>query len=85
MAGARLLEARPGSKQLSLVEELKHPGRTPDDSEIDTDRPGRAFSSAGAGGGHLVNREVLASERTGGERAQGSPHGARFPKPRIGG
>jgi protein required for attachment to host cells len=62
--GARILEID-DSKQLSLVEELEHPDGRLTDREIDTDKPGRAFSSAGAGGGHPMNREELASERVG--------------------
>ena len=60
-AGARIIEHKTPGQGLQLVQELAHDAGRRRNSEIDADRPGRAFDSAGQGR-HALSPEESAHE-----------------------
>jgi protein required for attachment to host cells len=60
-AGARIFEHKTPGKGLQLVQELQHAAGRLRSSEIDADRPGRAFDRAGQGR-HALSTEESAHE-----------------------
>jgi protein required for attachment to host cells len=61
-AGARILEQPAPGRPLELVEELDNAAGRLRNSEIDADRPGRAFDRFG-GGRHAMEREESPHDR----------------------
>lgn len=61
-AGARLIEVRERGRSLTLLESFDNARGRLHDGDLETDRPGRTFDSAGEGR-HALGREESASER----------------------
>lgn len=61
-AGARFIEVGGQGRALELRDTIDNPRGRLHDGDLDADRPGRAFDSAGEGR-HALSREESASER----------------------